>query len=110
MIYLFTKKKTKQVHKKIESGNGKIKQTCERNGSIDGEDTCEAADVAERAVGVAREDFPAITAKEFDGLGVFVVVGLHESLESSRERESFGEEILVRERFKTLGSGFGEYL
>ena len=31
------------------------------------------------AVGVAREDFPAITTEEFDGLCVFVVAGLHES-------------------------------
>ena len=85
------------------------KQTCERNGAIDGEDTCEAAGVAELAVGVAREDLPAITAKEFDGLCVFAVVGLHES-SRERERENCVEKILVRERCKPLGSGFGEYL
>ena len=66
----------------------------------------------ECAVSVAREDFPTITAKEFNGLYVFAVVGLHESFESSREREmvagwereSCGEEILVSERFKPMGN------
>ena len=48
---------------------------------------CQASGITKSAVGVAREDFPAITAEEFDGLCVFVVVGLHESFESSRERE-----------------------
>ena len=40
------------------------------------------------AVGVVREDFPAITAEEIDGLCVFVVVGLHESF-GKFERENF---------------------
>ena len=40
---------------------------------------CQASDVTKSAVSVAREDFPAITAEEFDGLCVLVVVGLHES-------------------------------
>ena len=48
---------------------------------------CQASGITKSAVGVAREDFPAITAEEFDGLCVFVVVGLRESFESSRERE-----------------------
>ena len=79
--------------------------------AIDGEDTCKATGVTKSAVGVAREDFPAITAKEFDGPCVFVVVGLHEKVfERERETESCGEEILVSERLKPLGSGFGEYL
>ena len=37
-------------------------------------------------IGVAREDFPAITTEEFDGLCVFVVVGL-KVFESLRERD-----------------------
>ena len=56
--------------------------------AIDGEDTCKATGVTKSAVGVAREDFPAITAKEFDGPCVFVVVGLHEKVfERERERQ-----------------------
>ena len=40
---------------------------------------CQASGVTKSAVDVVREDFPAITAEEFDGLYVFVVVGIHES-------------------------------
>ena len=51
---------------------------------------CQASGVTKSAVDVVREDFPAITAEEFDGLYVFVVVGLHESeRERERERENF---------------------
>ena len=60
---------------------------------------CQASGITKSAVGVAREDFPAITAEEFDGLCVFVVVGLRESFESSRERE---RENFLRELAKTL--------
>lgn len=41
--------------------------TRKSNGAGDGEDTRVAAEVTELAVGVAREDFAAVAAEEFDG-------------------------------------------
>ena len=40
--------------------------TGEWNGAIDGEDAGVAAEVAELAVGVAREDFAAVATEEFE--------------------------------------------
>ena len=58
-------------------------------------------------VGVAREDFPAKTAEEFDGLCVFVVAGLHESFwKFKREREFSRSSRLVWRKVEQNENGF----
>ena len=100
--------KTKRIHKN-RIWKWKSTQTCERNRAIDGEDTCQASRVKKSAVGVAREDFPAITAEEFDGRCVFVVVGLHESFwKFEREREFSRSSHLVWRKVEQNENGFSK--
>lgn len=66
-----------------EKFNGEKKEgklTGERDGRVDGEDTCVATDVTEFGVGEAREDFAAVATEELEGgfwrlLGGFVYHG-----------------------------------
>ncbi|KAH7867390.1 hypothetical protein Vadar_032810 [Vaccinium darrowii] len=64
----------KMYHSKILKLERIEEPTCECDGTIEGEDSGEAANVVKLAVGLMREDFATVAAKELDIFDVVSVV------------------------------------